>query len=74
MPHILVYKYMSEIVELKSNNKAIACIVVNGNPWFKAKDVATILSYTNTKKAIVDHVDDEDKKRREEIKGDSQSP
>ena len=65
MPHILVYKYMSEIVEFNFNNKAIACIVVNGNPWFKAKDVATILAYTNTKKAIVDHVDDADKKRRE---------
>jgi prophage antirepressor-like protein len=38
---------------------------VDGNPWFRAKEVATILAYTNTKKAIIDHVDDEDKKRRE---------
>ncbi|MFM7983849.1 MAG: Bro-N domain-containing protein, partial [Candidatus Fonsibacter sp.] len=52
---------MSEIVEFKFNNNAIACVIVDGNPWFKAKEVATILGYVNTKQAIIDHVDDEDK-------------
>ncbi len=33
----------------------------NGEPWFVGKDVATALGYTNTKKAIIDHVDSEDK-------------
>lgn len=33
----------------------------NGNPWFVGKDVATILGYTNPRKALIDHVDDEDK-------------
>lgn len=33
----------------------------NGEPWFVGKDVADILGYTNTPKAIRDHVDDEDK-------------
>lgn len=33
-------------------------------PWFVGKDVASILEYTNTRKAIRDHVDEED--RREE--------
>ncbi|MFM7982213.1 MAG: Bro-N domain-containing protein, partial [Candidatus Fonsibacter sp.] len=42
---------------------------MDGNPWFQAKEVATILAYTNTNKAIIDHVDEEDKKRREEIMG-----
>ena len=32
-----------------------------GEPWFVGKDVATILGYANTKKAIIDHVDKEDK-------------
>lgn len=32
-----------------------------GEPWFVAKDVAEILGYSNTPKAIRDHVDDEDK-------------
>ena len=34
---------------------------VNGKPYFVGKDVAEILGYTNTPKAIRDHIDDEDK-------------
>lgn len=34
----------------------------NSEPWFVGKDVAEILKYTNTRKAIIDHVDIEDKK------------
>ena len=34
----------------------------DGEPWFVGKDVATILGYANTKKAIIDHVDKEDKR------------
>lgn len=33
----------------------------NCDPWFVGKDVATILGYTNPRKALIDHVDDEDK-------------
>ncbi|UWF80618.1 MAG: antirepressor protein KilAC domain [Bacteriophage sp.] len=33
----------------------------NGDPWFVGKDVATILGYANPRKALIDHVDDEDK-------------
>lgn len=33
----------------------------NGEPWFVGKDVADILQYSNTSKAIRDHVDKEDK-------------
>ena len=42
---------MSEIVEFKFNNKPIACVVVNGNPWFRGKYIATLLDYADTKKA-----------------------
>lgn len=34
---------------------------INDEPYFVGKDVAGILGYTNTPKAIRDHVDDEDK-------------
>ena len=34
----------------------------NYEPWFVGKDVAEILEYSNTAKAILVHVDDEDKK------------
>ena len=30
-------------------------------PWFVGKDVAEILGYSNTRKALADHVDEEDK-------------
>lgn len=33
----------------------------NGDLWFVGKDVATILGYTNPRKALIDHIDDEDK-------------
>ncbi|MFM7989842.1 MAG: BRO family protein [Candidatus Fonsibacter sp.] len=47
---------MSDMVEFSFNNTTIACIAVNGDPWFKSKDVATILEYTNTNKAIIDNM------------------
>ena len=39
----------------------VRSILINGEPWFIGKDVASILKYSNTAKAIRDHVDDEDK-------------
>ncbi|QEY34653.1 hypothetical protein FL966_06060 [Caproiciproducens galactitolivorans] len=40
---------------------SIRVIEINNEPYFVGKDVAEILGYTNTPKAIRDHVDDEDK-------------
>lgn len=34
---------------------------INGEPYFVGKDVAEILGYTNPRKAIIDHVDEDDK-------------
>ena len=39
----------------------IRTVEIGGEPWFVSKDMADILGYTNTAKAIRDHVDDEDK-------------
>jgi prophage antirepressor len=39
----------------------IRTIKVNSEPWFVAKDVAEVLGYSNPRKAIGDHVDNEDK-------------
>ncbi|MDY4835457.1 MAG: phage antirepressor [Frisingicoccus sp.] len=39
----------------------IRTATIDGEPWFVGKDVADIIGYTNTPKAIRDHVDDEDK-------------
>lgn len=39
----------------------IRTVTVDGEPWFVGKDIAEIMQYTNTQKAIRDHVDEEDK-------------
>ena len=46
------------------NNKefgSIRTVVIENEPWFVGKDVAEALGYSNPRKAMGDHVDDEDK-------------
>lgn len=40
---------------------SIRTILINDEPWFVGKDVAEALGYLNTRKALLDHVDEEDK-------------
>lgn len=35
--------------------------MINGKPFFVGKDVAEILGYSNTRKALLDNVDEDDK-------------
>ncbi len=60
---------MSELVEFKLNNNTIACVVVNGNPWFKGKYIATLLGYVDTKQAVAKNVSDDDRMKMEELMG-----
>ena len=39
----------------------IQYVMVDGAPWFKAKEVAQVLVYTNANKAMIDHVRDKHK-------------
>ena len=39
----------------------IRTVVINAEPWFVGKDIAEVLGYSNSRKAILDHVDDADK-------------
>lgn len=39
----------------------VRVIDINGAPFFVGKDVAEVLGYTNSRKALADHVDEEDK-------------
>ena len=48
-----------EIFTYEGNKLPI--IKKNYDVWFRAKTVASILGYSNTKKAIFKHVDSEDK-------------
>lgn len=39
----------------------IRTLAINNQPWFVGKDVAEVLGYQNSSKALMDHVDEEDK-------------
>jgi len=39
----------------------VRTVEISGEPWFVGKDVATCLAYSNSRKALTDHVDSEDK-------------
>ena len=51
----------------------IRTIKIDGVPWFVGKDVAEALGYKTPKKAILDHVDDEDKQSLDSIKKGSKT-
>lgn len=53
---------MNELEIFKSDEFGnIRTVTINNEPWFVGKDIATILGYSNTRKALADHVDEEDK-------------
>jgi anti-repressor protein len=53
---------MNELEVFKNSEFGeVRVVMKEDEPWFVGKDVATILGYTNPRKAMIDHVDDEDK-------------
>ena len=40
---------------------SVRTTTIGGQPYFVGKDVADILGYANTRKALIDHIDEEDK-------------
>ena len=45
----------------------IRSMTIDGEPYFVGKDVAAALGYSNPSKALIDHVDDEDKLNNETL-------
>ena len=57
---------MSSIVKYACNELSgveIECIIVDGQPWFKAKQIVQALGYSDTKQTIQTNVNDEDNKQ-----------
>ncbi|CAC8569946.1 TPA: ORF6C domain-containing protein [Staphylococcus aureus] len=52
---------MQELQTFNFEELPVRTLEVNGEPYFIGKDVADILGYTNSRKALSDHVDEEDK-------------
>lgn len=57
---------MNELMQVFGNDDfgQVRSVDVKGEPWLMGKDIATILGYADTDKAVRDHVDDEDKQSR----------
>lgn len=56
---------MTEEVKVQDfifNGSNVRALIINGEPYFVGKDVASNLGYKNTKDALSKHVDSEDKK------------
>ena len=45
----------------------VRVVNINGEPWLVGKDVVEVLGYTNPSKALIDHVDNEDKLNNESL-------
>ena len=58
---------MTQTQTFQNSTYKIECVFVDDNPWFRGKDVATVLGYANTTKAITNNVDEDDKKKMEEL-------
>ena len=60
---------MENAIKIFENEEfgSVRTMEINGEPYFVGKDVAEILGYTNTSKALIDHVDDEDKLNNETL-------
>ena len=46
----------------------VRTVLINNEPYFVGKDIAEILGYSNVRKAIADHVDEEDKTRNDSLR------
>ena len=52
---------MNELQNFNFEGNKVRTVLINDEPYFVGKDIADILGYSNTSKAIRDHVDEEDK-------------
>lgn len=55
---------MNELQVFKNNEFSIKSLVIDNEPWFVGKDVATALGYRDTSDALKKHVDNDDKLTR----------
>lgn len=67
MNSIIENKALNDIFNY-SDDSVVRVIGNTNNPWFNGKDIATILGYVIARKAIRDHIDEEDKSSLNQLK------
>ena len=51
---------MNEVQLFNFENHEVRSLLINSEPWFIVKDAADVLGYSNSRKALNDHVDAEE--------------
>ncbi|RXI22557.1 phage antirepressor [Pediococcus pentosaceus] len=52
---------MNELQNFNFEGNEVRTVLINDEPYFVVKDIADVLGYSNSRKALIDHVDEEDK-------------
>ncbi|QHM64371.1 phage antirepressor [Pediococcus pentosaceus] len=52
---------MNELQNFSFEGNKVRTVLINDEPYFVGKDIADVLGYSNSRKALIDHVDEEDK-------------
>lgn len=52
---------MNELQNFNFEGNEVRTVLINDEPYFVGKDIADVLRYSNSRKALIDHVDEEDK-------------
>ena len=56
---------MNKMQLFNFEDQQVRTLLIDSVPYFVGKDVTDILGYKNASKALIDHVDDEDKLNNE---------
>ncbi len=54
-------KNVNELQTFNFESEEVRTLTISGEPWFVGRDVAAVLGYSNSRKALADHVEEEDK-------------
>ena len=65
---------MTAIQTFQNSSFKVQCVCVSGEPWFKGRDIATVLGYADKTQAIRVNVDDDCKKKLVELGGVFDTP
>jgi prophage antirepressor-like protein len=66
---------MNSITKFRCEDVAgaeVSCVVAQSEPWFKAREIAQALGYSNAKQAVLLNVDEKDKKPLKQLDVPSQ--
>lgn len=51
----------AQITPFSFNTHSVRVVLRDGNPWFVAKDVCDTLGYSNSRSAVADHLDEDER-------------